>query len=173
MKVRRARVEDAAAIAHVHIASSDDAYAPLAAVWPIADAERRAGLWRETLAEPDGPSPVFVAEDEGSVVGFARGGPARRNVPEMDVEIYVIHVLPAFRGRGIGGALWTAVCSTIRGPDLASMYVETVTELACCAFYEGHGGAGAYRRPMAFHGAPRTAVIYQWARGAPSDRARP
>jgi ribosomal protein S18 acetylase RimI-like enzyme len=88
----------------------------------------------------------------------------------VDVEVHVIHVLPAFRGRGIGDALWMAVCVEIRGPSLASMYVDTVAELACCAFYGSHGGELVERRPTNFHGAERTHVTYRWLRGAPSDR---
>jgi phosphinothricin acetyltransferase len=171
--VRRARVGDAAAIAAVHIASSDDAYAPLAAHWPPADPVKRAAAWTKTLSEEDPRAPVFVAEDAGAIVGFGQSGPARRSEPSADVEVHVIHVLPAYRGRGIGDALWTAVCEEIRGPNLASMYVETLAGLACCSFYESHGGELVERRPTSFYGAERTHVTYRWSRGAPSERRGP
>jgi L-amino acid N-acyltransferase YncA len=170
-KIRRARVEDAAGITSVHIASSEDAYAPLAASWPAVDAVKRAAMWTKTLSEADPRSPVFVAEDAtGAVIGFTRGGPARRAAPAAEVEVHVIHVLPAWRGRGIGDALWTAVCREIRGSELASMYVETIADLACCGFYERHGGEPCQRTPTDFHGAARTQVVYRWPHGAPSVR---
>jgi phosphinothricin acetyltransferase len=169
--VRRARLGDAAAIAAVHIASSDDAYAPLAAVWPVADPVKRAAAWTKSLSEDDPRSPIFVAEDAGgAVIGFSRGGPARRLEPRADVEVHVIHVLPAFRGRGIGDALFCSACAAVRGAKLASMYVETIAELACSSFYESHGGQLVERRSVDFHGASRTHVTYRWPSGAPSVR---
>jgi ribosomal protein S18 acetylase RimI-like enzyme len=169
--IRRARVVDAPAIAAIHIASSDDAYAPLAAVWPSADAAKRAAMWTETLSAEDPRCPVFIAEDEtGAVIGFCGAGPARRSEPLAEVEIHVIHVLPAYRGRGIGDALWKAICLETRGPNLASMYVDTLAELACCSFYESRGGEVIERRFADFHGATRTHVTFRWLRGKPNNR---
>jgi hypothetical protein len=49
--VRRACVGDARAIALVHIASSDDVYAPLAAEWPADDPDERTARWARNLGE--------------------------------------------------------------------------------------------------------------------------
>ncbi len=167
--VRAARVEDAAAIASVHIASSDEAYAPLAARWHAADAVARAAMWAKSLAEADGRFVVLVAEDtDGAVIGFVSGGDPRRADTAAECEVYAIHVHPSCRGQGVGDALWTAACCQVRGVELASMYVDTLAELRCCSFYERHGGVVVERRPTEFHGAARTHVTYRWARGTPS-----
>jgi ribosomal protein S18 acetylase RimI-like enzyme len=124
-------------------------------------------MWAKSL-ETDPKNLVFVAEDDAdAVIGFSGAGPARRPEPAADVEIHVIHVLPAYRGHGVGHALWTAACAAARGPELASMYVETIAELAAAGFYRAHGGVLIEERPVQFHGATRTHVAFRWERGNP------
>jgi ribosomal protein S18 acetylase RimI-like enzyme len=167
-RLRGAGVEDAAAIAAVHIASSDDAYAPLAADWPGSDVGARTASWATTLAK-DPSELVLVAEDPtGRVIGFVSGGRARRREPSAEMEIYVIHVRPEHRGRGVGGMLWDAACAEVRGPVLVAIYVDTLAELRCCSFYARRGGVVVEQRAMDFHGASRTHVTYRWAHGVPS-----
>ena len=172
--VRAARIDDAEAIASVHIASSDEAYAPLAAEWASADTATRAARWEKSIAETTSRLPlVLVAEDTlGRVIGFVSGGHARRTEPAVPFEVYVIHVHPAHRGRAIGDALWIAACRELRGPQLAALYVDTLAELRCCSFYERHGGQLIERRRTDFHGATRTHVTYRWTDGAPNWNAR-
>jgi len=166
--VRRAGAADARSIASVHIASSNDAYAPLAACWPAEDIDARAAKWAKRLTE-EASLLVIVAEDEGAVVGFAAGGPARRQEPHTEVEIYAIHVTPTLRGQGVGHAIWNAACSALRGPALAAIYVDTLAELRACSFYERHGGQVTERASTSFLGALRTHVTYRWKQGARSD----
>ena len=169
--VRRARESDVEAIVRVHIESTQDAYAPLAKFWPEPDWESRRAHWASRLVASESVEcSDLVAELEGSVVGFISGGEARQ--PSIgEVEIYVIHVLPEYRGAGIGGQLWSPACECIRGEDLKAMYVATLGELRCCAFYERHGGVVANRSPRVFHGAAATDVIYRWPRGCPHEAA--
>jgi ribosomal protein S18 acetylase RimI-like enzyme len=169
--IRSATVGDAAAISSVHVASRDDAYAPLAVSWPTDNASERTAMWLEILRKQDEYPLVLVAELDGTVVGFVSGGSARRTEPGSELEIYVIHVHPAHRGRALGADLWSAACHALRGPALASMYVDTLAELRCCSFYERRGGHVAERRPIRFHGARRTHVTYRWASGAPSEQS--
>jgi ribosomal protein S18 acetylase RimI-like enzyme len=166
--LRKAGVGDARAIALVHVASSDDAYAPLAAEWQADDADERAARWVRSLGE--GNRLVLVAEGaDEAVIGFVNGGPARRREPDAAFEIYAIHVWPTHRGRGVGDALWNAACRDLRGSDLAAMYVDTLAELRACSFYERHGGRVVERGMTTFHGAQRTHVTYRWALGVRSD----
>jgi ribosomal protein S18 acetylase RimI-like enzyme len=111
----------------------------------------------------------MVAEDaRGMIIGFVGGGPARRPEPAAEREIYVIHVHPEHRGRGVGDALWCAACNELRGSSVVAVYVDTLAELRCCSFYARRGGTVVERRIVDFHGASRTHVTYRWARGVPS-----
>lgn len=169
--VRPARKSDAEAIARVHVASTRQAYAPLAKTWPEPDWASKKAYWERQLAPSQtDPSRVdLVAEVETEVVGFISGGEARQTGIGAEVEIYVIHVLPEHRGAGVGGRLWSEACRRIRGDSLRAMYVATLAELRCCSFYERRGGVAARRAARMFHGAPVTDVIYSWQRGRSNE----
>ncbi|MEZ4449683.1 MAG: GNAT family N-acetyltransferase [Nannocystaceae bacterium] len=170
LPLRDAREADAPAIARVHVTSQDDAYAPLAAVWPTPDLDDRAARWARWLGASRDPARVYlVAEVDGAVVGFISAGPARREDAGAEVEVYVLHVLPPRRGQGIGRALWSAACARVRGPELRALCVETFAELRCCAFYEARGGEPIARAPDKFHGGDVTRIVYGWPVGRSSE----
>jgi GNAT superfamily N-acetyltransferase len=163
--IRVATVADADAIARVHIASSNDAYAPLAKEWQAPDLAERTRFWGSVLSAPRDDRADLVASHEDAIIGFISGGPRRENDVDAELEIYVIHILPEHRGRGVGGALWADACARLRGPTLRSMLVETFAELRCCAFYERRGGQIAAREAEDFHGGAVTRLVYRWAQG--------
>jgi GNAT superfamily N-acetyltransferase len=171
--IREARASDAEAIARAHLKSSDEAYAPLAKEWRGPDLEANTARWHKWLeADPDPLRIDLLLEIGGNVVAFAGGGSARRSDVGADVEVRVIHVLPEFRGKGLGSQLWSATTKRLRGEDLRSMYVATLAELRCCSFYEAHGGAVASRHSRDFHGNAATDVIYLWPLGHSSEPRR-
>jgi GNAT superfamily N-acetyltransferase len=170
--IRDAGAFDAEAIAHVHIESSQDSYAPLAREWPTPDVRDRIARWARSLEVSVGDPKLvdLVATLEGVVVGFIGGGPARRSDVGAELEVYVIHVLPKHRGKGFGGHLWSAACERLRGNALPTMYVETLAELRCCSFYEAHGGVVASRAPRTSHGGLVTGLVYIWPAGRSHER---
>lgn len=173
-KMRDATLEDAEAIAHVHLASSADAYAPLAKAWRAPDLESRVEHWRRWLEGEEDPGRVVVlVEAEGRVVALASGGGARhRKGIDAEVELRVIHVLPELRGQGFGGRLWAEVTGRLRTEALRSLYVATLAELRCTAFYEARGGVVALREPKLFHGSSVMEVLYLWPEGRSSELQR-
>jgi GNAT superfamily N-acetyltransferase len=173
--IREAHPPDAEAIARVHLASSAEAYAPLARAWPAPDLPARIAGWVRSLeASVADPRCVdLVATLDGAVVAFIGGGPGRRKELAAELEVHVVHVLPEHRGRGLGSQLWSAACGRLRGDALASMYVETLAELRCCSFYEAHGGVVTSRAPRAFHGSLLTELVYVWPPGRSHERSVP
>ena len=105
--VRRATVEDAAGIAAVHVKAWQEAYAHLVPAENLArqKVEQRALRWGEILDE--GVRSVFVATDDGAVVGFA-GSAARDQDAPRDLELESIYVLENFHGTGAGQLLLDA-----------------------------------------------------------------
>src|SRR5260370_8098304 len=100
--VRPDEIDDAAAIARVHVVTwrtasqvllPDDFVASLDEVWY---AER----WRRTLGDPSGR--VYIAEAAGAVVGFASGGRERAGEDGYEGELYPISVLDEPQGPGPG-----------------------------------------------------------------------
>jgi ribosomal protein S18 acetylase RimI-like enzyme len=166
--IRRALPSDAAGIARVHIASADDSLAPLAREWPVSDLARRTEHWAAALQAADRVHVVATVAEQ--VVGFIGGGPPRKKDIPGGVEIYVVHVLPTHRGTGIGGQLWDLACTILRGPAGAPLYLETLAELPCCAFYDARGGEVLTRTPGPFCGGAVTYLDYYWPAGKPHYR---
>lgn len=100
--VRRATLEDARAIAHVHVLAWRAAYEGIAEQERIAAQleQRREEGWRRRIADP--AFETLVAEEQGAAVGFATFGPGRE---AGSAEISYCYVLPERWGRGVGRAL--------------------------------------------------------------------
>ena len=161
---------DASAVARVHIESSDEAYRPLAREWNPPTLEKRTQDWVAYIKSAEGKplAAYLVAEVDDEVVGFIAGGRAREDETDAEVEIFVIHVRPRWRGKGVGGKLWDAICPRLRGAQLRSLCVSTFAELRCCSFYEARGGKIALRNSTTFHGGDVTDVAYVWPQGVAS-----
>jgi ribosomal protein S18 acetylase RimI-like enzyme len=135
--VRRAVVEDAEALADVHITTWQKAYAGILPETYLntMDRSRRSGWWRRFL---DQGAEVHVA-DAGGVVGFCH---ADSSADEGWGEIYSIYVHPDSWGAGYGRALLVAAESTLvaLGFERALLWVLEDNARAR-GFYESQGWA--------------------------------
>jgi RimJ/RimL family protein N-acetyltransferase len=139
VEVRRARPEDAAAIAEVHVRTWQAAYTHIFGAERLAelDAERRRRVWKRALEEsPD--EPVLLAEQEGCVVAFASVGPSREDPDEG--ELYAIYALPPAWGGGAGTELMRESLAALRelGYRTATLWVLEDNPRAR-RFYEREG----------------------------------
>jgi len=140
--IRAAALDDAPAIAHVHIEAWRTAYRdimPVALLEGLSEDVRR-DEW-QTILTKDAPMEFnLVAEKNGQIVGFASGGPERKNDPDFTGELYAIYVLDEFRGQGIGtDLLWNSVKSLLAF-GMESMKVWILKDNPYRVFYERHGG---------------------------------
>ena len=113
MEIREATVEDAAAIADVHVRTWQAAYEHVFGMERLAgiDVERRAVSWERALSEyPD--EPAFVAEVDGRVVAFASVGPSRDEAGTG--ELFAIYALPEAWGSGAATVLIRTAVKTLR-----------------------------------------------------------
>lgn len=139
--VRTATVEDAAAIARVHLASHREAYVatgrmPSEAIegWgEAARAEYWAGFADRAAARDRA---LVLAEVNGEVVGFASAGPSQDDDRAGQRELYAIYLLEAHHGGGLGQALIDAAL----GASAASLWVLADNPRAH-AFYARNGFA--------------------------------
>lgn len=136
--VRIATVDDAPAIARVHVQVWRETYtgklpAPIVKGRPVA--ERAAALRRLIAGESAlGPQTIWVAERGGVVIGFAWAGDSRDADRPTDAELYAINVVQAHHGTGAGQLLLSA--SVGDGP--ASLWMLEDNPRAR-AFYERNG----------------------------------
>jgi len=112
MRVRRAEVGDAAAIARVHVGSWRVAYRGLIPQDYLdrLDPEERREMWARGLATSRWPrSGTLVAEGDDGVVGFTHIGPSRDDDADPTVgEVAALYALSAVWGTGVGRVLMAA-----------------------------------------------------------------
>src|SRR5258708_36422890 len=101
--VRAAKEQDASAIAHVHIQSWLTTYSgivPEDYLASLNEAERVL-LWQDWLTRD---IQVYVAEQDGELVGFISGGQIREPLQRYDAELFAIYLVDRAQGRGLGTA---------------------------------------------------------------------
>lgn len=139
--IRPAVVEDAAPIAEVHVASWRQAYAGVVAddYLGAIDVEARAERWRQQLASPEPDAHVWVAEEEGRVVGFASLGPSMDEDAGRDtMQIYTIYLEPHAWGQGIARELMRTVLAAVPNGAPVTLWVLEANERAR-HFYRRNG----------------------------------
>lgn len=109
--IRPATSDDAPGCAFVHHRSWVETYSALlrAEHWEADTVERRTATWQEWLA---GELTVIVAEASGRGVGIAFANAGRaigEHPPVRDRELWLLYVLSAHHGTGVGQALLDAV----------------------------------------------------------------
>ena len=109
--MRPAVLQDAEAIAAVHHGSWVETYSDLlpASHWEADTLERRTERWRRAL---ESGAAATVAETDGTVVGLALAGDAitvGAHAPVRERQLFILYVLAAHHGTGVGQALLDAV----------------------------------------------------------------
>jgi ribosomal protein S18 acetylase RimI-like enzyme len=83
---------------------------------------------------------VWVAEEDGEVIGFASTGPSRDEDAIEAAEVYAIYVLPDRCGHGIGRALLDHAMEDLRQRGYREVLLWTLTtNVPAQRFYERQG----------------------------------
>src|ERR1700760_3993479 len=146
--VRRARPEDAPAIAAIHVTAWHETYTGLLPAEMISalTVEVRLAWWARLLSAPAATpgGAAYLAEVAGAGVGFGTCNAQRADdlaAAGFDGEISGLYVLRAAQGRGVGRALMAAMAAKLRkaGHGAAGAWVLQ-TNAPACRFYESLGG---------------------------------
>jgi ribosomal protein S18 acetylase RimI-like enzyme len=161
--VRRAEIEDAAAIAAVHVETWRSAYQGVLPDEFLAslDGAGYEERWRRTVSE--GTGRVYVAEDQRRMVGFASGGPERAGEDGYAGELYAIYVREEAQGRGHGRRLVQAVAGGLREMRLTDMIVWVLRDNRDARnFYERLGGVYVREQPITIGSTLLQEISYGW-----------
>jgi L-amino acid N-acyltransferase YncA len=107
MQVVHAALEDARAVAEIHVMTWRSAYASIlpAAYLASLSVERREAMWSECIAA--GTPELLVAKDRDSIQGWLNFGPSRdEGASRTEAEVWAIYVAPEFWSTGTGRKLW-------------------------------------------------------------------
>ena len=166
MDVRAATVDDARAIADVHVRSWRWTYRGLLPDTYLEDlsVDRGESMWATIFGDTDGGSRVLVLVEGGEVMGFAHTCPSRDGDARPGVgELTSIYLAPEAWGRGGGRLLMERVCEQLRqgGCRSVTLWVLETNDRAR-GFYEVLGWApdGA-RRVDDDRGFPMVEVRYR------------
>ena len=137
MVVRRARLEDAAAIAEVHVQTWQAAYGRALGAERLAgiDVGRRREMWERALTQ--GWGDIWVAEEDARVVGFVSVGDSRSS--DGEGELFAIYVLPEAWGGGAGPELMAGARDALRERYPASILGVLEDNPRARRFYEREG----------------------------------
>ncbi|MBO1750749.1 GNAT family N-acetyltransferase [Actinotalea sp. BY-33] len=141
MVIRPATDDDARAIAEVHVASWRQAYTGVIDEDYLAklDVSARAAWWSELLDSSNTSTSVWVAENEGRVVGFASMGPSLdEDADRSALQIYTIYLDPSAWGHGIARELMRTVLADVPEGVPVTLWVPAANERAR-HFYRRHG----------------------------------
>ena len=141
--IRKATWADAPAIASVHVESWKTTYGGIVpdAYLETLTVEEKQTLWEKVLRQSD--HSVFVAEENGRVVGFVSGGPNRAAdglIAKYDGELYAIYLLKEVQGKGLGRQLVQALVGDLTQKGIHSLVVWVLADNPSRGFYERLGG---------------------------------
>jgi GNAT superfamily N-acetyltransferase len=107
--VRRADMSDARGIAEVHVQAWREAYAHLVSAGGLGrlSVDQRELRWNEIIPHPN--AEIWVATDEGAVIGFAGAGTSLDADAPRDLELQTLYVLASHYGSAAGQRLLDAV----------------------------------------------------------------
>lgn len=123
--VRRAKIEDAGAIAEIAVVGWQAAYRGMLPAEFLAglSVPARKTAWQSMLeSDPTGVAPAWVAEIDRCVSGFASSGPPRdTDVALPAAEVYALYVLESRWRSGLGRGLMDAVVGHWRAVGVSTL----------------------------------------------------
>jgi GNAT superfamily N-acetyltransferase len=124
--LRTARLIDAPDIARVHVESWRETYRGIMTkrFLDSRTVENRTEMWQLALEQLRSDCVLLVLEevDQGKIIGFAYGGPARDGSEQPYGELYAMYILKHYQGRGLGRLLFAAFMAALQELGLDQFY---------------------------------------------------
>ena len=168
MIIREAKLEDARAIARVHVDVWRTTYQGIVPESYIAKLsyQKRKERWANrlsisTVAKAD--YWIYVVEnDTKQIIAFADGGLARNSDSIYKGELYAIYILEAYQRKGIGKNLVKTIAEKLSQSGLTSMLVWVLADNPACQFYQALGGQQVQQKQIEIEGVKLNEIAYGW-----------
>ncbi|MBM7838876.1 GNAT superfamily N-acetyltransferase [Alkalihalobacillus xiaoxiensis] len=163
MIIREATVDDAQAIAHVHVDSWKTTYAGIvpASFLQKLSHEKRADMWKTIIPSENGY--VTVAESlDGKIIGFADSRLREKTANGQAGDLTSLYLLDVHHGKGIGKALLQAQLAHLKGAGCTKVYVEVLKDNRTRQFYSYYGADLHETKQIEIGGATLDEEIYVW-----------
>lgn len=143
MRIRKAQLEDSAALARVQVDSYCTAYAGILPDDYLAHFtyEEQEQDWRDLLAAGISDSLLVAEAKEGEVIGYTLGRPGPTDIAPFQGELVALHVRRGHQRQGVGRALVAALVDCFTAHGCGSLMLWVLAENAPARrFYERLGG---------------------------------
>ncbi len=164
--IRPALVDDARAIAEVHVESWKSTYR---GIFPETflnqlSVEKRECYWRDSLAANEPPSVITLAgcDAGGKVVAFVSGGKERTGQLGCGGELYAIYLRQEAQRKGLGTLLVRRFVQELDMRGFGSLAVWVLDLNPSKRFYEWLGGKVIGQQQIERGGQPFIEVAYGW-----------
>lgn len=160
--LRMATLEDAEAIARIHVETWRSTYAGMLPDELLVGMalEKQTAMWQRMLR---GGETVIVADDpRHGVIGFGSYGPNRAARSDFTGEVYTLYILPDFQGLGIGQGLLRALFGALAREGHETALIWVVANNPSRFFYEAMGGRPAARRDTNMGSQTVQELAYGW-----------
>ena len=164
LTIRSAEVDDAPAIARVHVDTWKSAYTGIIPQTYLDSMtiESRTLVWARLLHRSS-TSITLVSEDHDQrIVGFVSGGPLRHADRRYQAEISSLYVQRSHQREGHGRRLFLAASNRLAGNGLQGLFVWVLADNPARVFYETLGGELVAETTRVFAGKPLKEVGYGW-----------
>jgi len=163
--IRKANLNDAEAIARVHVESWHETYkalVPEAVLESRTNYEGRLKMWRQFLV--DESLITLAAIEEEKIVGFVNGGKARDEIEGYDGELYALYLLKDHQGKGLGRQLVQAFAKELRERSFQTFYLWVLhNNEPAQRFYVHLGGKRVSEKNFETEVGPIVEIAYGWS----------
>jgi ribosomal protein S18 acetylase RimI-like enzyme len=174
MIIRAAREADARAMGQVMVDTylaahrsqmPDAAWAKRAEEWtPQVSADGWARTLREIASGERPQDCIYVALDDGAIVGLAMGGPANAEALPQTGAVYALYISTHHQGQGLGRRLVQAVAADLGQKGMTALQIGCLAaNTPARGFYEAIGGRLVCERMFDEDGIMLPEVVYEWA----------
>jgi GNAT superfamily N-acetyltransferase len=166
LTIRPAEVDDAAAIARVHVETWRSAYTGIIpqAYLDSMTVHNRTFVWVRLLERSGSAAVTLVSEDHDQrVVGFVAAGPLRHHDDRYQAEISSLYVLASHQREGHGRRLFMAAGNRLAGYGLRGLFAWVLADNPWRRFYAGLGGDVVSETERSFAGKPLKELGYGWS----------
>ena len=151
MLIRDATEADIPALAQLHVATWNETYPHVESPPTLALREQQ---WRQLFARNDGSWFVLLVEENGRLLGFAKGQPYKHaDLPQFAGELNKLYLLREYHGRGFGRRLITHVARRFISQGITSMVLFSEPSNPTGGFFQAMGGEKILAKNGEFHGA--------------------
>lgn len=164
VSIRPALPADANGIARAHVASWRTSYQGIVRDDILAglSMDERACYWQRQLETEQPGYFVYVAEQDGNIIGFTSGGMERSGDLLYKGEIYALYLLEEYQRQGIGRMLVEASVISLLAGGLESMLIWVLRDNPSRRFYETIGGVYVREQEIEIRGQKLVEVAYGW-----------